>query len=180
MRKIWDWYYGTATIRKKLVISYLILVLLPILILGVYSYYISRRSLLEQTRSTMEGNMSSIVHSMERNIQRENDNIKYLSYNVRFREKLEAGAENASALAQELNSSVEPTFWYFITSDDNIKAIEICSPYVEHAIGNFLKPVGESEEGQFYKEQEKTYKTRWSYGEENIYATRTQIGRAHV
>ena len=85
MRKIWDWYYGTATIRKKLVISYLILVLLPILILGVYSYYISKRSLLEQTRSTMEGNMSSIVHSMERNIQRENDNIKYLSYNVSCR-----------------------------------------------------------------------------------------------
>ena len=175
MRKIWDWYYGTATIRKKLVISYLILVLLPILILGVYSYYISKRSLLEQTRSTMEGNMSSIVHSMERNIQRENDNIKYLSYNVSFREKLETGAGNASALAQELNSSVEPTFWYFITSDDNIKAIEIYSPYVEHAIGSFLKPVGESGEEQFYKEQEKTYKTRWSYGEESIYAARTLL-----
>ena len=50
MKKIWNWYYGTATIRKKLVISYLILILLPILILGLYSYHISKRSFLEQTK----------------------------------------------------------------------------------------------------------------------------------
>ena len=129
MKKIWNWYYGTATIRKKLVISYLVLVLFPILILGLYSYHISKKSLLEQTRSTVEGNLSSIADSMERNIQRENDNIKYLSYNVKFREKLEAGIEDASTLAQELNNSVEPTFWYFITSDDNIKSIESYSPH---------------------------------------------------
>lgn len=158
-----------------MVISYLILVLLPILILGLYSYHISKRSLLEQTRSTMEGNMSSIVHGMESNIQRENDNIKYLSYNVNFREKLEAGTENASALAQELNNSVEPTFWYFITSDDNIKSIEIYSPYVKHAIGSFLKPVGESGDVGFYEKNEKTYKTHWSYEEGHIYATRTLL-----
>ena len=32
MKKIWDWYYGKASIRKKLIISYLILVILPILV----------------------------------------------------------------------------------------------------------------------------------------------------
>ena len=175
MKKIWNWYYGTATIRKKLVISYLILILLPILILGLYSYHISKRSFLEQTRSTMEGNMSSIVQGMESNIQRENDNIKYLSYNVNFREKLEAGKKNVSELAQELNNSVEPTFWYFITSDDNIKSIEIYSPYVEHAIGSFLKPVEEGWEARFYQENEKTYKTRWNYEDGRIYAARTLL-----
>lgn len=41
--KIWDWYYGKASIRKKLIISYLILVILPILVLGMYSYYVSKK-----------------------------------------------------------------------------------------------------------------------------------------
>ena len=175
MKKIWNWYYGTATIRKKLVISYLVLVLFPILILGLYSYHISKKSLLEQTRSTVEGNLSSIADSMERNIQRENDNIKYLSYNVKFREKLEAGIEDASTLAQELNNSVEPTFWYFITSDDNIKSIESYSPYVRYAIGSFLKPIDENEEAQIYEENKKTYKTLWHYEEGQVYATRTLL-----
>ncbi len=175
MRRIWNWYYGTATIRTKLVISYLVLVLLPILILGLYSYHISKKSLLEQTRSTMEGNLSSIADSMERNIQRENDNIKYLSYNLKFREKLEAGIKDASALAQELNNSVEPTFWYFITSDDNIKSIESYSPYVKHAIGSFLKPIDGSEEAKIYEENKKTFKTLWNYKDGHIYATRTLL-----
>ena len=43
MKKIWNWYYGKASIRKKLIISYLILVILPILVLGMYSYYVSKK-----------------------------------------------------------------------------------------------------------------------------------------
>ena len=54
MKKIWDWYYGKASIRKKLIISYLILVILPILVLGMYSYYVSKKNLIRQTKHTME------------------------------------------------------------------------------------------------------------------------------
>ena len=38
MKKLWNWYYGGASIRKKLVISYLVLVLIPIFVLGIESY----------------------------------------------------------------------------------------------------------------------------------------------
>ena len=53
MKKIWDWYYGKASIRKKLIISYLILVILPILVLGMYSYYVSKKNLIRQTKHTI-------------------------------------------------------------------------------------------------------------------------------
>ena len=85
MKRIWNWYYQKASIRIKLVISYLVLVLLPILGLGLYSYHISTENLLEQTRQSVKENVSLISYSLNNNIQRENDNIKYLSYNVRFR-----------------------------------------------------------------------------------------------
>ena len=75
-----------VSIRKKLVISYLVLVLFPILMLGIYSYCVSRENLLRQTRHTMESNVESIAYNLQSNIQRENDNIKYLSYNAKLRE----------------------------------------------------------------------------------------------
>ena len=75
MREIWNWYYGKASIRTKLVLSYLFLVLLPILGLGVYSYHISTENLLDQTKQTIEANISSMSYSLNSNIQRENDNI---------------------------------------------------------------------------------------------------------
>ena len=87
MKKIWDWYYGKASIRKKLIISYLILVILPILVLGMYSYYVSKKNLIRQTKHTMESNVDAISYSLQNDIQRETDNIKYLSYNAKLRGK---------------------------------------------------------------------------------------------
>ena len=139
MKKLWNWYYGGASIRKKLVISYLILVLIPILVLGIYSYSVSSKNLMRQTRYTMENNIDSIVYNLESNIQRENDNIKYLSYHAKLRERLEGSERDMNALAREMNDSVEPTFWYFISSDYNMKGIEIFSSYVQQPFGEFFE-----------------------------------------
>lgn len=172
MRKLFNWYYKTASIKKKLVISYLILVLFPIIVLGIYSYHISKTKLIDQTRHTMEGNVSSITYSLENNIRRENDNIKYLSYNARLRERLETGSEDVGGLVKELNVSVEPAFWYFITSDDNLKGIEIFSPYIKRPIGDFLNPLRDSEVQSWYDAHRKDYKTHWVYEDDRIYALR--------
>ncbi len=171
MKKLWNWYYGVASIRKKLVISYLVLVLFPILMLGIYSYCTSRDNLLRQTRDTMESNVDSIAYNLQSNIQRENDNIKYLSYNAKLREKLENSEKNRNALVKELNDSVEPAFWYFVSSDKNIKGIEIFSPYVKQNLGSFLKPLSE-ETKVWYEENAENYKTQWVVKEERIYALR--------
>lgn len=171
MKKLWNWYYGGASIRKKLVISYLVLVLIPIFVLGIYSYSVSSKNLMRQTRYTMENNIDSIAYSLESSIQRENDNIKYLSYHAKLRESLEGSKHDMNALAREMNDSVEPTFWYFITSDYNIKGLEIFSPYVQQPLGNFLKPM--NEEAQRWMEREVgNYKTKWVVNDDRIYAVR--------
>ncbi len=175
MKKLVLWYYGTASIRKKLVLSYLVLVIVPITVLGAYSYNISKKNLLEQTYDTMKGNVSSIEYSLNNSIQRENDNIKYLSYNSNFRERLKKAPKNRNALAKELNDSIEPTFWYFITSDKNIKAIEIYSPYVKQAIGSFLKPEDGYQDQPWYVYGQTVFKTLWTYEEGRLFATRTLL-----
>ena len=175
MKKIWNWYYGKASIRTKLVLSYLFLVLLPILGLGVYSYHISTENLLDQTKQTIEANISSMSYSLNSNIQRENDNIKYLSYNSKFREKLQDGMSDATGLAEELTQSVEPVFWYFITSDDNIKGIKIYSPYIHQGIGSFLNPMEEYERKEWYAENKMNFKTHWFFEEGKIFASRVLL-----
>lgn len=178
MKKIIDWYYGKATIRKKLVISYLILVLLPVLMLGTYSYYIAKKNLLTQTRDTVQNSVSAITYNLKANIERENDNLKYLSYNRTFREKLETGRENVTALVKEMNQSVEPVFWYFITSDRNIKGIEIYSPHIDRAIGSFLEPEAGCAEEEWYAYHQKKFNSLWTVEDDKIYATRTLLDAA--
>lgn len=178
MKKIWNWYYGKASIRKKLIISYLILVILPILVLGMYSYYVSKKNLIRQTKHTMESNVDAISYSLQNDIQRENDNIKYLSYNAKLRGSLENGLKNRNALVKEMNDSVEPTFWYFIASDDKIKGIEIYSPYVKQSLGSFLKPLEEEERRNWFSKNQNNFKTEWSVEGNRICATRMILDSA--
>lgn len=175
MKKIVHWYYGKASIRKKLVISYLILVLIPVIVLGVYSYHNAIDNLIEQTRDAINSNVSIISYSLQVNIDREEDNLKYLSYNKDFREKLENGKQNTLALAQELNRSVEPVFWYFITSDRNMKGLEIYSSYIEQDIGSFLKTQDKCRDEKLAAYHQTEFGTLWSFDGEHIYATRTLL-----
>lgn len=172
MRKLLKWYYGKASIRKKLVISYLVLVLIPLAVLGWYSYQSGIKNLIRQTRDVISSNAATISYTLQVNLEREDDNLKYFSYNSDFREKLASGRTNPSALAQELNRSVEPVFWYFITSDRNMKGIQVYSPCISQDIGSFLKTEENCQEKEWYKYHQTNFKTLWTCEDGRIYATR--------
>ena len=59
--RCWHWFMGKASIRRKLIISFAILVSIPIVILGVYSFHVSNRNLLEQTKKTVDNNLSLLI-----------------------------------------------------------------------------------------------------------------------
>lgn len=176
--KFWEWFTKKASLRKKLIISYMVLVLIPIMILGCYSFYTARENLLDQTRKTMSSNLVSVVSEMESKFDRENDFTKYLAYNLEFRESLEDNAYNNSAIAQSLNKTVEPVFWYFIASDENIKNICIVTPFATRDIGSFLKSSEEYEKEEWYEKHRTFTNTEWSVEEGRIYAMRTILDTA--
>ena len=178
MKRIWNWFVKKASIRKKLIISYMALVLIPILILGCYSFSIASRNLMNQTDKTMSNNLERMVSEMNSKFEREQDFTKYLAYNLEFRETLEDNAYNSSAIAQSLNKTVEPVFWYFISSDDNIKEIHIVTPFVTTDIGFFLKAAKEFEEEKWYQHHKTDFNTRWSLEDKRLFATRTILDTA--
>lgn len=178
MGELWNWFIKKASIRKKLIISYIILVLIPIIILGCYSFYSSNENLMEQTRETMGSNLERVMSEMNSKFERENDFTKYLAYNLEFRETLEDNAYNSSAIAQSLNKTVEPVFWYFIASDENIKGIYIVTPFVKDDIGSFLKSAENYEEEEWYQKHITNKNTEWTVEDGKLFATRTILDTA--
>lgn len=172
MKKLVKWYYGNASIRSKLIYSYALLVSIPLLVLGIYSYRTSRENLLIQTRDTIQSNVSIMASGLNHNIKRENDNIRYLSYNTGFREKLQGAGKDMNALVKELNNSVEPAFWYFLTSDENLKGIKIYSADIKNAVGSFLQPLSTEEDIRWYEAHQQNFSTEWEYHDQQIFASR--------
>lgn len=173
VHKLRDWFMGKASIRKKLSISFSILVSIPIITLGVYSFTVSNQNLMEQTEKTMDNNLSRLLIEMDARFQRETDFTKYLAYNLTFRETLESHPYDNVAIAQTLNKTVEPILWYFITSDINIKGIKIVTPFVDRAVGSFLEPAHNYENEAWYQMHDKNFNTIWTVEDGRLFATRT-------
>ncbi len=176
--RCWHWFMGKASIRRKLIISFAILVSIPIVILGVHSFHVSNRNLLEQTKKTVDNNLGRLVMEMEARFGRETDFTKFLAYHLSFRETLEKNPFDNVEIAQVLNKTVEPIFWYFISSDSNIKNIRIVTPYVKDKVGSFLEPSGIYEEEKWYQEHQENFRTKWTVEGEDLYATRTVLDTA--
>ena len=171
---------ASLRIRTKLVVYFSILLAIPILILGFYTYHQSRENLEQQSIITIENNLSGIVGEVEARATREATYIKYLAYNLNFRKLLEENPVDRTRLAMELNSSVEPILWYYITSDSYVKGIEILTDRIITDLGSFLKPAKSMSLEEWYQTSQKRFSNMWTYQDGELFISRTLLDTATV
>lgn len=172
------WFRSRASIRKKLVISFSLLVCIPILVLGTFSFGQAHENIQTQTLATTQNNLARLISEMDTRLQKEVDYTKYLAYHLNFRNALEIAGKNPVGLAQQLNNNVEPVMWYFVASDSYISNMNIFSPNIEHAIGPFLKPDTALAGEEWYLVHQKNFNTMWSFEGGRLFATRTILDTA--
>ncbi len=168
-------YFGSANLRKKLFISYSMLVLIPILIFGIYAFRSAEQAFLEQTKVGMEDTVTSIFGSLNNSIERENDNIKYFAYNSNIRRDLEYATKDINAFARLLSSDIEPAFWYFITSDSNLEGIQIYSPFLEQSVGHFFHPIERVQDTDWCRESAHDFSAKWRIEGEKAHVSRALL-----
>ena len=160
--------FGYAdSIRKTLIRLFAILIIVPIIMLGSYSYIVARNNLIEQTKIAMIGNVDVISHGIENGVKRENDVVKFFSYEDAFRKALERVRSDPYTLTEELNDEIEPLIWYYLSSDTNIESIIIYSDLIdgEHMGDFLLKPV-DGKALEWYQETGDEYSAFWDVDDE--------------
>lgn len=172
-KRMITWFSGKASIRIKLMISFSLLVSIPIIVLGAYIFSKTKNNLEEQTKSVMDNNLNRMVTEIGTRVKRETDNLKFLAYNLEFRKTLESASIDMIGLAQILNDSVEPTLWYFISSDEYLKGIKIYTPLPSRNIGPFLETDQEVKNQNWYQSHQDSYETLWTYEEGKLFASRS-------
>ncbi|MCR5156027.1 MAG: response regulator [Butyrivibrio sp.] len=139
------------TIKARLISTFAILIIVPIMILGSYSYIVARGNIIEQTEIAMRGNAEVIAYGIENNAKRENDVVKFFSYEDTLRRTLERVKVDPYSLTEEMNNTIEPLIWYYLSSDTNIESIAFYSDLLEVPhMGDFLmQPVTEQEKAWY-------------------------------
>ena len=167
-------------IRGKLMGSFTVLLAIPILILGIYTYHLSKRNLEEQSVEVVENNLSGLVSELDARCAREDTYIKYLAYNLKFRRLLEQTPVDRVALALELNNSVEPIFWYYTISDDYVKSIQIFTEQLDEGIGYFLEAADAVKDQSWYRQSKESPKNLWNHEDGAFFISRSILDTATV
>ena len=127
------------SIKHQLKAIFAMLVVLPIVIIGVYAYVVSKSNVTELTRASMKGSAEVIANGIEIGVKRETDVIKFFSYEEAFRRALDHADADPYTLSAEMTETIEPLIWYYIGSDSDIEEIHIYSERIEEdRIGEFL------------------------------------------
>ncbi len=154
--------FKRQSIKFQLRLIFIVLIVIPVFVLGAYSYYVAGHNLIEQTRVAMKGSANVISHGIESNAIREDDVIKFFSYEETFRSKLERVQEDPFALTEEVTDHVEPLVWYYIESDTNIEYIHFYSDLLKQDhIGEFLYKPEDEKVKEWYEECKNDFNARW-------------------
>ncbi len=178
MKTIRKWL--TSSIRTTLIMTFAILLIIPIVILGSYAYLVARNNLIQQTRIAMEGNVDVITYGIESNIKRENDVVKFFSYESEFRKALERVRSDPYTLTDELTNNIEPLIWYYLSSDTNIDSLIIYSDKIEmDHMGDFLRTPSTEKELEWYDFCDRDYSSVWvTDGEGGVYLIKALLDSA--
>ncbi|MEG0494140.1 MAG: sensor histidine kinase [Clostridia bacterium] len=174
-KRLKKWFTGGISIRKKLVLCFGILVSIAILVLGGYTYWLSVMNFEEQTNLTMKNNIEILNREMEYRFQREMDYLKYIAYSMNLRRVLEYQPNNRVAIAKVLNDTVEPMLWYYIASDGFIKGFDIYTPYIDYALGAFLKNADACDHQAWYAQHSTNFRNIWTYHNGDLSVSRTLL-----
>jgi signal transduction histidine kinase/CheY-like chemotaxis protein len=168
------------TLKSELRIVFAVLIVFPILILGVYAYMVSRNNLITQTKTAMRGNADVIASGIDNNVKKENDVVKFFSYEMDFRKALEHADRNPYALTEQLNEVIEPLIWYYKSSDINLTDLHIYSTLLpEDHIGDFASVPTSEKELEWYEKCSTEYSTMWMVDEEGgVYLIKTLLDAA--
>ena len=160
--KIVDKLKKIESIKITLISVFATLIIIPVLILGWYAYRVAKGNLIQQTKIAMQGNVDVISRGIESNVKRENDVVKFFSYEDAFRRALERVRSDPYTLTEELNDEIEPLIWYYLSSDSNIESIIIYSHIIENPhIGDFLMKPETEKEKEWYDYTENEYSAVW-------------------
>jgi len=166
-------FFRNWRLRKKLVATYTILIIIPIVALGLYSYRTAEKYLQEQARIGLSNTVEQMALHIDEKLSQPRNFMEFMVYNPTVKKVMgyEWG-DDMLRYTKELNDNIEPTIWYYININQEIKDIAFYSEYTGTQLGNFVYPSEGVRDEPWYQEAKASNKTLWYAGGGKLFAVR--------
>lgn len=163
-------FFRDSGLRRKLILSYAIMIIIPILTLGIYSYISAKGYLKNQLLEGMNYTVNQAALSLDQKMIKIGDFMDFMAFNPIV--KKIAGNELPDLLSytKELNENIEPTLWYYMNINQELREVIFYSDYRNNQIGNFIYPSHDVQDNEWYKQAKSSRNTQWHYENDVLYA----------
>ncbi len=152
------WYKNLA-FRKKVFLSHLAVSLIPVVILGVFCYFQTRRLLIQREREVLKETLEQSVLRMDASLETYQHVMENLVWDVNIRKALEAHYQNNLEMYQAYRDVIDPAIQQMKLLYPQIKRLSIYSSNETlHPHGEILKKI---QEAPWPEEAYEDYRIHW-------------------
>ncbi|OXM16936.1 sensor histidine kinase [Paenibacillus herberti] len=170
MRRLIDRMFNRMRFKQKLFLSYVVVVIVPILILGFYAYNQSKAMLEYQTMEGIDKNVATVTESIDNSLENYNHTLRSVVYNATFQKIVSNDYLDLVNLSRDLNGYLSP----YVNMMKNLdKGIESITMYTQNDVPEYDTLVHSAtrvEQESWYKEAVSPpySEYRWFYDEDFI------------
>ena len=164
---------GNLRFRYKLIVSYLLLSLVPLTILGVYAYRTSRSRREQQTRDMVSAHLEQTAVFIQGQAERHAQFVTYLSLDRQVRDLLVSDTVNQYPLHYTVNRYIDPMITnYSVLSRQEVLRTVIYSHIWDIPLGLYIQPDSAVREEPWYRQAQSLRSTGWRYAEGRVFVYR--------
>lgn len=161
-----------TSIRQKLLLSYILLIVIPIVILGWYSYYQSKLLLQEQVLQGIRETIQTISDNMDYKADQYNRIMDSIVYNTGILKIFNNDYTDVSNLSNDLRSYLDPTFSTIKGLNKEIIQLTVYTQNKLPEYGDFIQNSSRVAETSWYQSASTNVNTEWYWEDGNLIVAR--------
>lgn len=164
--------FNRLRFKHKLFLSYLSVILIPVLVLGIYAYDQSKQMLELQALQGIDKNLNTLSESMNNSIERYNRTIRSIVFNKTFQKIVDNDYLDLVNLSRDLKEYLTPYFTMMTNLDNDIEQVTFYTQNYVPEYGESVLSADRVKQEPWYAEAIKgaSSANHWFY-DENLFVT---------
>ncbi|CAH1056252.1 sensor histidine kinase [Paenibacillus pseudetheri] len=159
-------------LRQKLLLSYVIVIFLPTIVLGLYAYQSSKSSLNRQIQQSADNEAKKLALEISYRLQRQEVSMKSIVFHPALIDLMSNPDQDLYTQFKTLNDKIEPIFFNLMYMVGDMNEIMLYSENRQSELGNFITPSSAVKDKDWYLATKGSETTKWWFEEGELFATR--------
>ncbi|WP_339203898.1 sensor histidine kinase [Paenibacillus sp. FSL K6-3182] len=161
--------FNRLRFNQKLFLSYLIVIIIPIMVLGIYAYNQSKDMLKLQALQGIDKNVNTVTQSIDNSVERYNHAIRSIVFTKMFQKIVANDYIDLVNLSRDLKDFLDPYFIMMMNLDKDIEKITFYTQSTVPEFGDSVVSYKRVNEKPWYNEAMKGIEPLWKYEDNELF-----------